>query len=913
MKVVKPLRLSLIHRVFDHRKKHIMVTTVAYAFPFSTPRAPVTETEMWKMAATELGRFGVLDFWMYKPQGEALVTGACYTGEREKGSEFVRFVVAPGSKADAKDGKDVALREEKRLVDKKLYVFGDRKWTLIGPTEPQMFTRMPVNYAHAFGGEKFDKNPLGKGYAAQKDESGVETHPLPNVEDPKHLIKSKGDRPPPASFTSWDLTWPVHFEKKMGSYDAKWVEKNGFALADDIDFSLFNVAAADQRVPEFFDGDEELKVENMHPDKRMLETRLPGFSGRCLLKFKPEHDRGRGLVDVPLRIDTIHVFPHHERVIVFARGTTEIDTSDASDVELMLGALEDSGEKKPLAHYENVIALRSDKAKGALYALRDKDLMPGSAEVSNTGGIKLGDPLEEAIVREGHLEDNQYQRVLREHQANKERLLAQGIEPDKIPPPPPPPRKAKDVDLEELPGVLDAVERERVDAQVRLAAHRAEQEALLESICKEHDIDLEALKKKAKSETVGPPRFSAAGELARLTEVAVSAEQEGADVSELRAQLEDPNFRAKLLNAEQQFREKYRLTAHTQDAAPMRDAEESAALREELVEALRGSRGADGQGASVTRGRKDFTGADLSGIDLGAVDLEGAFLEGVSLKGANLRGAKLKDAVLSRANLEGAILANADLERANLGRANLRGADLSGARLPDAILYEADLGKANLRGADLTRANTFELRCAEADFSGAVAKNLFFYKVDLQKALFRGARFHLCVFIECDATGIDAQSSDFSQSVFLMSKGDGANFKDSTVENFRIIMSSFERADFSGCRMPGSNLRGAKLAGSNFSGTNLRRSDLSTADFKGATLERVILVEALVMDTIFEDAKLSGANLMLTIMHRAVLRGADVSKANLFCADLTGAVGDNRTSFSGSNVKRALVAGVFHG
>jgi len=64
---------------------------------------------------------------------------------------------------------------------------------------------------------------------------------------------------------------------------------------------------------------------------------------------------------------------------------------------------------------------------------------------------------------------------------------------------------------------------------------------------------------------------------------------------------------------------------------------------------------------------------------------------------------------------------------------------------------------------------------------------------------------------------------------------------------------------------------------------------------------------------VLEDAKATGANLMLAIMHRAVLRGADVSKANLFCADLTGAIGDKRTSFSGSNVKRALVAGVFHG
>ena len=62
-----------------------------------------------------------------------------------------------------------------------------------------------------------------------------------------------------------------------------------------------------------------------------------------------------------------------------------------------------------------------------------------------------------------------------------------------------------------------------------------------------------------------------------------------------------------------------------------------------------------------------------------------------------------------------------------------------------------------------------------------------------------------------------------------------------------------------------------------------------------------------------EGAKLVGANLMLAIMHRAILRGVDASRSNLFCADLTGAIGDEKTTFAGSNVKRALVAGVAHG
>ncbi len=884
MKVVKPLRLSLIHRVFDHQKKHIMVMTVAYSFPFEKARAPVTEVEMWKMASTELGRFGVLDFWMWKPKAELLVTGNCYTGEREKGSEFVRVQLGPA---------------EKRLVDKKLYVFGDRKWTLLGPSEPTMFSRMPVDYAHAFGGEKFPQNPLGKGMGPIKDESGAEMHPLPNIEDPKSIVKSTGDRPTPAALTAWDLTWPVHFEKKMGTYDAKWVEKNGFALADDIDFSLFNVAPPDQRVDEFFSGTEEVRIENMHPDKRVVETKLPGFKGRCLVKLKSDPDKFH---DLQLRTDTIHLFPHHERGIVFMRGTIEIKTTDDTDVDLVLAALEDGNAPKPISHYEAVIEKRADKAKGALYALRDVDLMPETAEISNAFGVKMGDALEDAIESEGLLQDNQYARIRREYDKNRERLLADGIEPDKIPPPPPPPNKKK-IDLEELPTIMERVEVERKEAIERGNAQRAEAEAYIQSVCKEHNLDFEALKQKAKSDAVGPPKFSAEGELTRLRQLVQMAEADGADAAPIKAKLEDVNFRVQLLNAEQQLRDKYRLTAHGQDAAPAMDKEASERAKEELVRIARGA----------PRDRRDFTGADLSGADLGGIDLEGAFLEGANLSGANLRGANLKDAVLARANLEGATLIGANLERANLGKARLVEAALNDAKLTEAILYEADLARAKLGGADLSKANTFELSCEGTDFSNARAQNLFFYKTNLKGAIFRGAQFKLCVFIECDATGIDAKASDFSQSVFLMSNGAGASFADSLLENFRIVMSSFEKADFSNCRMPGSNLRGAKLAGSSFAGSNLRRSDISTADFKGANLERCLLVECLMIDTIMEDAKMEGCNLMLGIMHRAILRGADVSNANLFCADLTGAIGDKKTSFAGSNVKRALVAGVYHG
>jgi uncharacterized protein YjbI with pentapeptide repeats len=887
LRLIKPLRVSFIHRVFDHRKKHVFVATVGFCFPFDKPKAPVSETEMWRMVASDLGRFGVLDYWMFKPRGEVLVTGSCFTGEREKGSEFVRLVVGP---------------QEKRLIDKKLYVFGDRKWTLIGASEPQMFSRMPIDYGHAFGGEKFPHNPIGKGLAPTKDESGAEVHWLPNVEDPKNVLKSKGDRPQPASFAPWDLTWPEHFEKKMGTYTRDWVEKNGHALADDVDFSLFNVAAPDQRIEKWFEGDEEIRVENMHPDRRIIETKLPRFFPRCFVKMKASVDPEQKLTEIPLSIDTVHVFPHRERVIVLARGLREITTMDASDVELAVAALDDD-QKRPIEHYIEVIAKRSDKEKGALYALRDRDMMPVSAELTGTSALKVDDPLEDVPKPEGLAQLHFAERARREFDKARQQFLEQGVDEALLPPPPPPPTPQKPIDFDDLPEIVEKAMKEKEKNEAETKKQQAQAEEQLQAFAKEYGVDLPALRAKTKGENKGPPKFSADAEIERMRDLLTLAQNANTDIPGLREKLDDPNLRAQLLEAEAQLIRAYRLSAHSQEPADAMNDEQSQAARDELKAILTGT----------PRQRRDFTGANLAGMDLSNVDLEGAFLEGANLKGANLTGAKLKDAVLAHANLEGARFTKADLRGANLGNAKLLGTNLEDADLEDAILYDANLAGARLCRAKLSNANTLQMKADGADFTGVVASRLMFMKGSLRGAIFRGARIEQSVFFECDASGMDAAASDFSQTVFLMSKGDGASFADAKVENFRVVQSSFEKANFAKAAMPGSNLRGAKLAGANFSGVNLRRSDLSAADMRGVNFEDGIAVECLMLDTVLEDAKMGGANLMLAIMHRAILRGADVSNANLFCADLTGAVGDKRTSFSGSNVKRALVAGVFHG
>src|SRR4029077_21012090 len=92
---------------------------------------------------------------------------------------------------------------------KELRVFGDRQWfrTLGGPavSHPTAFEKMPLVYERAFGG--WDRrpsdtrqhacevrNPVGTGFRLSFEE-GL---PLPNIEDPRALLRGLGDRPPPA-------------------------------------------------------------------------------------------------------------------------------------------------------------------------------------------------------------------------------------------------------------------------------------------------------------------------------------------------------------------------------------------------------------------------------------------------------------------------------------------------------------------------------------------------------------------------------------------------------------------------------------------------------------------------------------------------------------------------------------------
>ena len=117
------------------------------------------------------------DFGDFKPKAEVLLKGTCHPpGGKPTTVCHVGFAVGGWSKS--------------------LAVIGPRAWKpglLFGASmsQPAEFTRMPLTWENAFGGEGHAPNPVGKGVALGA---------LPTVEDPRALIKSLGDRPTPATF-----------------------------------------------------------------------------------------------------------------------------------------------------------------------------------------------------------------------------------------------------------------------------------------------------------------------------------------------------------------------------------------------------------------------------------------------------------------------------------------------------------------------------------------------------------------------------------------------------------------------------------------------------------------------------------------------------------------------------------------
>lgn len=204
---------------------------------------------------------------------------------------------------------DVALTVGQ--MHKTVRVFGDRQWQDGKITRPTPFQTMPMVYEKAYGGIHIvngelagteSRNPVGRGFAGTRKPGDMNGVPLPNLEDPRHLIREVRDQPPPACFGFCSPNWQPRVSF-AGTYDEAWQTTRAPYLPTDFDSRFLNMAHPDLVFPGYLQGGEPVSLTHMHPGGP-LQFEVPAVKLVSRVKID-------GQVEMPeFRLETLILEPN---------------------------------------------------------------------------------------------------------------------------------------------------------------------------------------------------------------------------------------------------------------------------------------------------------------------------------------------------------------------------------------------------------------------------------------------------------------------------------------------------------------------------------------------------------------------------------------------------------------------------
>ena len=740
------------------------------------------------------------DFALLKRTGECLLAGTCHPPAPTRVSS-VGFGVG--------------------AIKKRIAVFGARHWRrgVLGkkPSEPELFSAMPLRWERAFGGSAVVDNPLGAGVDKIKTDAGEVHVPLPNLEDPRHPVASPTDRPPPCGAFPIPPTWRSRL-RFAGTYDQRWADERFPHLATDFDPAFYYAAPADQRLREgFWRGDEKIELKNLRPGQPEVSTTLPGIRPRGFL------DRGGKLDEVPLSLDTITVDADAGQILCTWRGSVQVQDPRFSDVRHLFLMDQRLSERRSVK-----------SCRRRLHAhLRLEHLVESGFEPVTPG------------------EEEQQTRILERLQktfggdSRMAALLGSATGVVEATVVMPPPEQDPAPDAPEEPAAPEP-EPEPVDPDAVLAAVYADLAA--------QGMDLSAV---AEAKT-DPPKGA------------------GPDIEQL-----EQTFASAGLDVPEEVRTMMALAAEVEELREAQEAEEEPPLelgsREEFLLSYAEGRPLKGDFTGVDLSDEDLTGlnaegallsgARFSGCNLSGADLSGAALAGADFTGADLRDAKLEEADLTRADLtravlRGAVLDNATFEdavliEANLEKASLVGVEASRSNLADAKLRGATLDAGEFSRANFTRVDAREASLVDTRLSGACCLEANFEEANLERVRGGfGARFDGALLRGVRATGARFFGSSFSRANLSLAQLDGADFSSANLQGAMFIGCSLRKG-----RFVGASLIGAQLIRCDLMKANLLDANLEDADLRGSSLHAAELFRARTRGAKLELAILTGTKL----------------------------------------------------
>jgi len=936
MQIIKPLQLGVLHKSFSFLDKDIFCVSIPIAFSLIDNQIMLEQT-LWSIVGEQIGN-DIFDMGMPKETGEVLVCGNFIAGSNKAVKAATVHL-------------QVSVKDERnnyqKQVDKNLAIFGDRHWVKllgadISPSAPESIVEMPIIYQNAYGGEGYKLNPDGKGFKPVQTETG-EKHFLPNIEYKNQLLISASKQPQPASFGRIDLMWEQRLSK-AGTYDQKYIEQRMPGLPDDINWKYFNDAADDQWLNDYFKGDEEYSITNMHAEHATLHGQLPPIYGRAFVNqmvFNNQtHEQEIQFKEIPTKLDTLWLFPNSAMGVMIYRGSITAYADDGCDIKALLLACESRHDSpRSMQHYQEQLTKRLDPDHGYKYALYSSPLI---AQDMTCGFKQIQDeadfPLEMLSKKnlDGFAEAKKNVAVLDAKSQLIEQCKAAGLDPSpylaKIDNPEKAPEQIKiEALLEKMaPGMVTDpgnIEIFNIDLSVmdeikdyteeikeqKIAETKAQISQEIQKLKADKGAHLIAaaiadLEQKLKEIDMPPmwPRPNLSGQLLEVKKQIADTE---AQIDELRKQgipenqlpkieVDIDKIEAQLLDAEVRLKQTYAMGAHFLPTSRSPHPEKETQLRQAFIHKLT-------HAEPLANG--DYACIDLSGIDLSGANLSGCYLEGVNFTGCIMSEVNLSSAILTGANLTNAKLLNCNCEGANVGNANL-----TNTKFMHCNLDKAQLGNSVFFGTQI-------INC--------VIDKMDFIDTRFEKTLFTDTSMKQCNFInpifsECEFLGADLSQSNFVKPVFNKadfsnSKLSGANFVEAQANG-----SNFSHAQMINVRFVGAcDLNNSQFVSANISQACLRESQLyncnfsdallDEADFSGANLEQSIFIGANANRTQFikanlKSANLSKLNLIEGSLYKAYLVDAKFDHANLYCVNFMDATLGNNT-YKGANLDQTIL------
>jgi hypothetical protein len=262
---------------------------------------PLLMTDTFTGAPGLSAPYAEVDFAPCKPRCDILLQGSAY---------------APQGRPVAR----VAVALRVGGWSKSFAVVGQRRWQVgaagVGASAPRPFEVMPISYDGAFGGTDrhhadparhaaFARNPVGRGFRAQRSRDALDGTLLPDTEQ----LQQPVDRPDgdfaPMAFGPIGRHWEPR-ARYAGTYDARWLEHDFPFLPADFSEQYFQAAPHDQQLV-LAPGSQDVELANLTPDGARRFT-LPHFVAPVSV-----FARGAEPQEMIAALDTIMFEPDLER------------------------------------------------------------------------------------------------------------------------------------------------------------------------------------------------------------------------------------------------------------------------------------------------------------------------------------------------------------------------------------------------------------------------------------------------------------------------------------------------------------------------------------------------------------------------------------------------------------------------